>query len=743
VDRTVVARRGFRELVDDELVRRWFNRVTFALLFYFGTQYFWHPPLGVLVQGTIIGGLTAMISFGIALVYRANRIVNFAQGDLGGAPAALMVLLIAKSFPYFLSLGVGLVAAIALGVVVEFVFIRRFFRAPRLILTVATIGLSQILAAVGILLPRLFNYDTPPQSFPSPFDFRFTISPIIFRGNDIMAMVTIGASIFALTAFLRYTNIGIAIRASAESADRAFLLGIPVKRIHTTVWVMATVLATVGMFLRAGITGLPFGRVLAPAILLRALAAAVLGRFENLPVIFFTAVGIGIIEQSIVWHTRASFITPPILFLIVLVALLFQRRGAVARADDESTWQATREIRRTPRELAKVPEVWFGLRGAVGLLGAVVLLLPVFLSESRTNLFAAIMIYAIVGVSLVILTGWAGQVSIGQMAFVGIGAAVAGSLTSRAHWDLTIAVVVAGLAGALAALVIGLPALRIRGLQLAVVTLAFAGATSDYLLNKTYFGRWLPAFAVDRLPLFGRVAIKSETRFYYLCLAGLLLAVIAARGVRWSRTGRVLIGVRENERAAQAFGVNATRAKLTAFAMSGFLAAYAGALFVHHQEQLTTTPFAVEQSLNVFTMVVIGGLGSIPGALLGAIYIRGVAWFLPLGFRFLASGVGILLILIMIPGGLGSVMYQVRDLFLRTVARRRRIIVPSLIADTRSEDLSFQERKTVDFLELAQMSGLAAPAGDGEGHLAAEAAESPNGEPERRRRRTRAARSAS
>jgi branched-chain amino acid transport system permease protein len=153
--------------------------------------------------------------------------------------------------------------------------------------------------------------------------------------------------------------------------------------------------------------------------------------------------------------------------------------------------------------------------------------------------------------------------------------------------------------------------------------------------------------------------------------------------LRRSRTGRVLIALRENEKAAEAYGINATRTKLLGFAISGFVAAMAGALFVHHQQGLGAAAYAPEESLQVFAMVVIGGLGSLPGAILGAIYVYTIEWYLPNTWEFLATGAGLLLVLLLLPGGLGSAIADLRDGLLRYLARRRGLLVPSLVADRR------------------------------------------------------------
>jgi branched-chain amino acid transport system permease protein len=700
-------------ILQSKVARSALDAIGFGLILLFVQQLLWPAPFGVIVRGMLIGGLTALISFGIALIYRANRIINFAQGDLGAVPASLAVLLIVgPGLPYFAALPIALLSALVLGGLVEFVFIRRFFKAPRLILTVATLFISYALAGAGVVLPRLFDINSPPQSFPSPFDFSFTIHPIVFRGNDVIAMLAIPLVITALGAFFRFTSIGIAVRASAQSAERAALLGVPVKRIQTVVWVIATVMAALAIFLRAGIVGLPIGQVLGPAILVRALAACVIGRMERLGMIFVAAMGLGIVEQAIQWDTGRGLLIAPILFLIILVALLVQRRGIVARADLQSTWQAAKEVRGVPRELVKLPEVRFVRLGLAAFGGLLLLGAPLVLAESRVNLIGVIAIFGIIGISLVVLTGWAGQVSLGQVAFMGIGGAVSASISNRVGWDLSIALLLGGVAGAVVAVVIGLPALRIKGLFLAVTTLAFAAATSSYLLNQEFFSWWLPSGRIARTPLFGLIAVDTETRFYYLILAGLALALVAVKGVHESRTGRTLIGVRENERAAQSYGVNIIAAKLSAFAISGFLAAFAGGLFVHQQQAFDASSYVPEQSLAVFTMVVIGGLGSVPGALVGATFVKGGDYFLPSQLNFFTSGLGALFVLMVLPAGFASLGYQARDGYFRMIAARRRILVPSLVADVRADSEKAHATKAAfdfDVLIAQQVNPLASP----------------------------------
>ena len=277
------------------------------------------------------------------------------------------------------------------------------------------------------------------------------------------------------------------------------------------------------------------------------------------------------------------------MFVIVIAALLLQRRNTrVPRRGPGDLELAERGERPAhPRELMRLPEVKWTLRGLRVLFVVFLFALPFMLSEKDTNLAAAVAIYAIIAISLVILTGWAGEISLGQVAFVAIGAAAAGA--ANVHWQLDpfLSFLLAGAVGAIASIIIGLPALRIRGLFLAVTTLAFAVATSSFLLNRdqSLLGikfDYLPDDLFDRVTRFpqwtpfGHIGIgdggaNPERDFYFVAVFALLLVLVTVRGLQRSRNVRDLIATRENERNAQAFRLSPTRVKLLAFALVGLL----------------------------------------------------------------------------------------------------------------------------------------------------------------------------
>jgi branched-chain amino acid transport system permease protein len=230
---------------------------------------------------------------------------------------------------------------------------------------------------------------------------------------------------------------------------------------------------------------------------------------------------------------------------------------------------------------------------------------------------------------------------------------------------------------------VGIPALRIRGLFLGITTLALAVAASELFFQWDVF---IPDGVIGRPILFGLIDATTERVFYFVCLAFLLLTMWAGRNFRYSRLGRVLIAMRDNEAQAQSYGIRPMRMKLMAFGISGFLAALAGGLYAYHQQTLGPGRFPAERSLLIFSMIVIGGMGSMAGALLGAVYVIGTINLLPSEFQLLATGFGMLFLLMVFPGGLGQILYSWRDRYLRWVADRRGLIVPSLIADKRTEE---------------------------------------------------------
>lgn len=678
----------------------------------FQLAFLWIPPTEdpqVYLLGLTQGLLVALMAIGLSLIHRANRIINFAQADLGIVPAAVAVnLVVLSGINYLLALFGGILMALVVGGVVELAVMRRFFRAPRLVATVATIGIAQVLAVTAVWLPNEL-WDRQPVIEPFgrgvfPFDWTLTVGDLPFRAPHLLTWILAPLAIAAVAAILRFTNVGTAIRASAELADRALLLGIPVKRLHSYVWSMAAALSFMSLFLSAGLFGLPIAGALGLTVLLGGLTAIVLGGLDDLPRIVCSAVAVGMLIQAVTWKSTTTVLgrfevpltelaVPAVLGAVIVTTLALRRSaGTRLEADTSSSWRNAEQVRPVPRELTRLPEVR-AVRG-VGLVLLVVLAvaLPHLVgATSNISKAAALIAVSVVGLSLVVLVGWAGQVSLGQLAFAAVGGALAAKSILDWGLDPAAALGLAAVAGGLCATVVGLPALRVRGLYLAVVTLAFALAAVGYFLNPTFFA-WVPTARMTQRPeVLGVFPIDTARSFYYFCLVVGVLVLVALEGVRRSRTGRVLVAMRDNEAGAAAYGVSVVRTKLMAFALSGAVAALGGALLALLQRGYTTTLFRPVDNLVIFSAVVVGGIGSLVGGVIGAMFLKGGDWWLPGNWRLLVSGAGVLVVLLLMPDGIGGALFALRDSFLRAVARRRGIIVPSLLADVAVSEAALEE----------------------------------------------------
>ncbi len=648
-------------------------------------------PFGIIVNGALLGLLYALLAFGLILVYRAQRIVNFAQAGLGAVPAVTALLLVTnRGLPYPLALLILVVGSVAGGAVVETGVMRRFRTAPRLLATVATIGVAQLLLLLELFLPRWIGGSAlTPTTFPTPFSrFRAHIGGVVFSGDYLAILVVSLVMMAGLGGFLRFTRIGVAIRASAENADRASGLGIPVRRLSVVVWSVAGLCSGVAVFLQAPVIGLPLGGSVSPVVLLYGLSAAVVARMESMPTALLAGIAIGVIEQASFVGTNRPDLAAALMLPLVLVALLTQR-SRLSRAFDTgvSSFRALQEVRPVPIVLRRLPAVRLAraTAGAGGL--AVAVGAPLVLGEARTGFATLVLIYGMVGLSVVVLSGWAGQISLGQFGFAGIGAVVAGGLATRLHADFFVTLGAAAVVGALVALLIGLPALRVPGMFLAVVTLAFGAFVQFVALNRDLTGWALPpdGVQVGRPVLYGVLDTSGQAAYYWLCLALLTLVFLAVRSLGRTRSGRLFVAIRDNPRAARSYGAEITRAKLAAFAVSGAIASLGGALLAFQQQAVDQETYGLTVSIDVFVFTIVGGLTTPAGALLGAAYFEGLRLLGPAvgipHLEVLATGVGVLALLLVLPGGLAAGVVRVRDGWLRRLAVRHRLEVPSLVRE--------------------------------------------------------------
>ncbi len=632
-------------------------------------------PPAVIFLGTIIGLTYGLLSVGLVLVYRSNRIINFAHGEIGAFAAATFASATTRwHFPYYIAFVLALLFGGGVAATAEIAVIRRLRRAPRLMSIVATLGVGQLLLGVSSLVNPQAKFGA---GFPEPPGL-----PIFNVGALRVTQASSGILIFAplivvfLVFFLRRTRYGLGIRSSAANPDTARMSGIPASRMSSLSWALAgAVSAFTAILVSPGSGGTTGG--FGPTLLLRAMAGAVIARMTNLPVALGAGVGLGIVEQVLLWNYPQSGFVEISLFVIILGALLFVPARA-AREEEKGSWTAVQAWRPLPEAFKKVFVVRHMGLLAAGAALVIAVLLPLVVSHSIAIRLVGIIAFTIVGLSIGLVTGLGGQLTLGQFALAAVGAVVSYHVTSRVG-NFGLGFLYAGLGAAAASLLIGLPALRIRGLMLTVTTLAFALVMPAWVLVQP----WTFGDGVDpgRPTVAGRV-LDSGKSYYYFALLILVLVFVVSRNVRSRGFGRLLVSVRDNEDNARAFTVRAGTVKIQAFLLAGFVAGIGGALYGHTLSEVQAASFPTVASINVVAIAVIGGIGILAGPLIGALYIVGVPAFVPLDSAGLvATQFGWLLLVLYVPGGVAQLVRPLRDRLAARLAARAGVSEEDAIGD--------------------------------------------------------------
>lgn len=673
---------------------------------------------GIWALGAVTGCVYALYAAGLILVFRAHQVINFAAVAVGAVGAVLTAALVsydwltrqvqdvcgcwttppswwrgqpvvrggqvvALSGPnvgFWLAVGIGLAASVLASYLLYALAVRFLAEAPRLVIALATLFFVSICASVvGAITPEHFasqaqrDAQLPITAPRLPFDWSWRVGVVTLHASDLLVVVAVVVVVTGLGLYLLRSATGVAIRAAADDPTRAATLGVNVPAVTGRVWLIAGLLSGVAGMLLAFGGGLPRDpdRLLDAALLVRVLAVVVFARFTNVAIAAVAAVVLGVVSSSVQFAYSTTAGLDAALLVIIAAALLLQRARR-ERADTDSGLRVAREIRPVPTELRGLPEVrsWairLGLVLAVLGVGA-----PFVLSTSQTGLASYCLLATMVFLSVLVLTGWAGQLSLGQLAFAGVGAWTVG-ITDL---PFPVALVTAAAAGAVLALLTGIPGLRLRGLHLAVITLALSLAVSSYLLNPRYLGADLRS-SIPRPQLFG-MDLDNEQLFFYVALALLLLVVAMVVGLRKSAVARALIAARDNEPAAQSFGINLLRVRLGAYAVSGAIAGLAGALIAYQQHAVIPETFSADASLAVFLYATLGGFGAVAAPLLGGAAFTLLQLFASAQASRAALGVGGIIVLLFARGGVAELAYGVRDTLLRGLARRHGIAVPSL-----------------------------------------------------------------
>ncbi len=639
--------------------------------------------------GAIDGFAYALLALGVILIYRSSRVINFAVGASGVLASQVMAqLAIRYDVPYW----IAFVLAVAVGgsfmALAELTVVRRLFTAPRVILLVATIGLAQLAEALTFALPEPSDEENRSE-FPTPWSAEFEWFGVRVEGSELILLVASAAAIVGLSIWMSRSSWGRAIRASAADPDRARLAGINPGTVSTVVWTLAGTFAALVTVLQEADSSRAFiATSPGPALMTRVLVVAVIASFISFRRAIVAGVVLGIVEALVrVNYPLDLGRFEAVLFIVAVIAVFFTSRGD--SHDDRESFSFAPRVRPIPAALSNV---WW-IRHHTRILGsaavAVAIVVPLLVTaSSRTFRYSEILLMSLAALSLVVLIGWSGQISLGQGAFAGLGALTTAALVAgrdlgvgaagigftlpipEVHFVLAVAI--ATMVTAATAAIIGLGALRVRGLLLAVITLAFAVSAEKFFFRRPFLsGDSTTSSLLERASI-GPIDLASQRSFYYLALAALVLGVLFVARLRRSGIGRRIIATRENPDSAAASTVWPTGSKLTAFAVSGGVAGFAGALLGGLYSTILFSFFTVDASIEILAVAVIGGVGSVAGPILGALWVVGLPALWPDSqlVPLLTSSLGILLLLMYVPGGFVQLWYLARDNVLGWYAQR-------------------------------------------------------------------------
>ncbi|MCU1372928.1 MAG: amino acid/amide transporter rane protein 2, family / amino acid/amide transporter [Actinomycetia bacterium] len=558
-----------------------------------------------LTIGVSVSAIYAVSATGLVVTYVTSGVFNFAHGAIGMFLAfTYWELSVNRGWPVPVALAVTLlVIAPAIGVALDVLVMRRLVQgasvATKLVVTLALLVVFQ----GGAILIWGIRLRTLPELFPG---HDYSVFSLVITWHQTVTVLAAASVAFGLRTLFKRTRLGVAMRAVVDNPELCSVKGISANVVTATSWALGASLAGLAAILIA--PGLNLEVNTLSLLVVSAYAAAVVGRLQSLPATFVGALILGVSQQLAVGYLPTSNewlanLRPALPFVLLFVALLLRSEHRLPERLKTHAEPAPPRVRTTL------------VVGALVVAAAV----PVsgWLSPSNLLIGSRGFLFACIVLSLVLLTGLSGQVSLMQMSFVGLGAVLAGKLPPSFPFPVTLAI--AGVVTGLVGIVVALPAVRLRGIYLALSTLAFAILMDNIVFgNRNVLGGGT-TLRVERPSLFGLDLSSERSLFVVLAIVAVVFAHVFL-AVRRSRFGRLLTAMRDAPNACQTLGMNVTRAKLQVFFLSALLAGVAGVFFGGLQSRVGQLDFLYFRSLTVLLVATIFGITSVSGAFLGAAF---------------------------------------------------------------------------------------------------------------------------
>jgi ABC-type branched-subunit amino acid transport system ATPase component/branched-subunit amino acid ABC-type transport system permease component len=596
--------------------------------------------------GLGVGALYAFASQGLIVIYRGTGVLNFSLGATAIAGVYMQWELQQEhGWPFLASAIVGVAWSALLGALTHWMVMRPLRRSSSLVRVIATLGVLITIQA-GVVIRYGSNARQVDSWLPTD---RVTLWGDVGITVDRLILLGIGsASALGLWLLYRSSQFGLATEAVSESERSAAAIGLSPNRIALLNWALGSAIAAVAGILVVPIITLQVTAM--TALILAALAAALVGDFRSFPIATAAGFGIGIAQALAGRYSDQEGLGASLPFLLIIVVLVVRGRSLPLR----------------DHYLQRLPMIGTGrISWAWALFGCGAVVFVMVTKEAKwIDAITVSLGVAIVLLSIVVLTGYAGQLSLAQYSIAGFGAYVAGRLV--AVFDIPFLLgLLAGVAAAVPlGLIFGLPAVRTRGINLAIVTLGL-GSTIELMVfkNRSYTGG-VRGTQVGNPDLFGYDigSINHPERYGIFVLAMTMVAVVVVANVRRGRSGRRLIAVRTNERAAAALGINVMVAKLFAFSLASAIAALGGIVLSFRLSSISYESFSNFNSITYVGLALFGGVGQLLGAFVGSTLataginqeVLETTWPGVGRWIQLISGIGILLTLIVYKDGVAA-----------------------------------------------------------------------------------------
>ena len=613
-----------------------------------------------IVGGLALGFIYALIALGFTMMLRATELVNFAQGELVMAGAYIgYTLLVVTPFPFIIVFLVASIITGILGIAIERITLRiiRRNRAPLLNLIIATVGIGICLRILAQLI-----WGAAPLRYPdgAAGEGHLMLAGMPFSAQHVVIIGLGTVSMLALHMFFQKTLLGVAWRAAASDSATAEMMGIGFNRIVTLTFGISSALAG-----GAGVLISPLFLVSQELWMQgpKAFAAAALGQFQ----IFGTMIGepaLGLMEAIAAGYVSSSYknalayAATIIVLMLVAVPSMPQGGGSPPKHQRVNLIQALA----VPGHMQRFARI-VGL----ALLALAAVSVPLLVDDYAIHVLVLTLIYAIAALGLQLVIGFGGAIVVGFAAFLGIGAYASAIASITFGLPFPLPMILGAIFAGMTGLIFG-PILRLPTHYCAIATLGFGEIVHLIFINWERVTNGMSGISGIPKPwLF--VRIETDHQFYYLTLGTVAIVYFGLHRLVHSRYGRALIGARENELAALSMGVNVRWYRTLAFAIGGGCAGLSGSLFAYFFAYVSPDSFTLLQSIGFLTMVVIGGLGSLGGAIAGAAVAVTLPEFLRViaEFRILLYGAVIVLFMMFLPGGLADltprVVAFIRQLF--------------------------------------------------------------------------------